>query len=231
MSETTTGWSDYWEGVDHRHIFAVEAVDHVARLRRAITLSPTDRVLDFGCGFGHVVELLAKQVATVGYWDASQTMRDATARRTAVLDTVSEVELTDAHWAEASGGFDLVVANSVVQYMSPDELAEWMRRWKQLLAPGGRVVLADIPRPGASTVTELVGMLRFAAKHGFLLKALREGFEEARRYSKSRTAVDLAKWEPAQLVALAAEQGLTAEVLPQNLTHRSIRFTVSLTAA
>ena len=191
LDQPAETWSAYWDGMEHRHIFTVEARDHVARLHRAVPLRPSDRVLDFGCGFGHVVELLAPSVARVGYWDAAAGMRRATAGRTAALGQVTLVDLGGPVPADAVGGFDLVLANSVVQYMTRDELTGWMVRWRSLLAPGGRIVLSDIPVPGASAVAELAGMLGFAARNGFLLRALRDGVEEAHRYSRSRGSADL----------------------------------------
>src|SRR5687768_3773292 len=128
--------------MDHRHIFTVEARDYVARLRREVPVRRTDRVLDFGCGFGHVVELLAPSVAAVGFWDAAEVMRRATAERTTTLPTVAPVDLGGPVPDDAVGTVDLLVANSVVQYMTADELAGWLPRWRTLLAPGGRIVLS-----------------------------------------------------------------------------------------
>lgn len=220
-------WDGYWEGVEHRHIFAVEARDHVERLRRAVPLAPDARVLDFGCGFGHVAELLAPLVGEVAVWDAAERMRAATARRTAALPSVVAVDPSGPERRE----FDLVVANSVVQYMDRDELARWLARWSGMLAPGGRIVLSDIPVPGGSAVVELVGVLRFAARHRFLLRALRDGAAEALRYARSRGGAQLLTPTPDDLAALARPAGLVARVLPANLTHRAHRLTVELTAA
>lgn len=225
----TATWSAYWADMDHRHIFTVEARDHVARLRAAVPIRATDRVLDFGCGFGHVVALLAPTVAAAGYWDAAEVMRRATAERTAALGNVAPVDLGGPAHGDVVGSVDLLLANSVVQYMGPDELAGWLPRWRELLAPGGRIVLADIPPPGGSAAGELLGMLRFAARHGFLLRAVRDGVQEARRYARHRNGADLTRWTRADVVRLAEEAGFAASILPKNLTHRSGRFTVLLT--
>ncbi len=224
-------WSTYWEGMDHRHIFVVEARDYVARLRRSVALQGNERCLDFGCGFGYVAELLAPSVAHVAYWDAAERMRRATAERTVALPTVTPVDLGGPLPTDAVGAFDLVLANSVVQYMTSAELADWMVRWRSLLASGGRIVLSDIPRPGASAGAELLGMLWFAARHRFLLRAVRDGVEEVRRYSRSRGSADLLRWTPDDFVRMAGGCGLVARVLPANLTHRSGRFSVILTAS
>ncbi len=220
-------WSAFWEETADLHIHRVEAGDYVERLRREVSWRATDRVFDFGCGFGHVVALLAAEVDSVGYWDGSEQMRVATAARTAASG--SRAVPVDLSGPVPDAAFDLLLANSVVQYMSADELADWLPRWRSMLAPGGRIVLSDLPVPGASDVGELVGMLRFAASRGFLVRAVRDAASEARRYSSSRSRTTLRRWTPEEVVRLAAGHRLAARVLPANLTHRAGRFTVLLT--
>jgi trans-aconitate methyltransferase len=94
-----TGGS-YWSEADTRQLCAVEAADYIARLHAAVPVRATDRILDFGCGTGHAVQQLAAVVAAVGYWDAAEPMRRATAERTGRLGTVFPVDLADpARWA------------------------------------------------------------------------------------------------------------------------------------
>lgn len=228
VATSASSWSEYWNGMAQRHIFLVEARDHVRRLRSAVAVRGSDRVLDFGCGFGYVAELLAPDVAQVACWDAAAGMRRATAERTAQLPNVEQLSLAEGAPAAAAGSFDLVLVTSVIQYITPAELAGWLASWRALLRPGGRVVVSDVPVPGTSALTELIGMLRFAARNGFLLRALRDGIDEARRYAGSVRSTDLQRWQPAELARAAGDAGLVAERLPNNLTHRTARFSMTL---
>jgi SAM-dependent methyltransferase len=228
---SASSWSDYWNGMAQRHIFEIEATDHVRRLRQAVPVGPADRVLDFGCGFGFVAELLAPHVAQLGCWDAAEGMRTATAQRTGRLPNVVQVDLGSGVPAGAEATYDLIVVTSVIQYMTPVELSGWLGRWRTLLRPGGRVVVSDVPCPGTSAVGELVGMLLFAARHGFLLTALRDGIDEARRYARSIRSTELQRWEPAELAQAAAVAGFEPVRLPVNLTHRRGRFAMELRRA
>jgi cyclopropane fatty-acyl-phospholipid synthase-like methyltransferase len=225
-ADPAPSWSAHWEESAHRQRVTVEARDYVARLRTALPIRPVDRVLDFGCGCGHAVELLAHAVAAVGYWDAAPDMLRATSYRVARFPTVFPVDLARPSPLGAFGRFDLILVNGVVQYMGRDELRRWMSRWRTLLAPAGRIVLSDIPPPDASTVGELFGLLRFAAQHRFLARAVRDGVTDAHRYSRQRGETCLTRWLPDEIVALAANNGLDAVVMPENLTHRAGRFTV-----
>ncbi len=216
----------HWSEGDTRHLCAVEAGDYIARLHAAVPVRPTDRVLDFGCGAGHAVAQLAGVVAAVGYWDVAEPMRRATAERTGRLGTVFPVDLARPCPLGAYGQFDLLLANGVVQYMGRDEVRRWMLRWRTLLAPGGRIVLSDIPAPATSAVGEVIDTLRFAVRHRALARAVRDGVHDA-RHTRSRE-VGPTRWMPAEIVALANGGGMDATVLAENLTRRTGRFSVVL---
>jgi SAM-dependent methyltransferase len=221
------GWAEYWDGLAPRRLFAEQARDHVRRLRSVVPLCSSDRVLDFGCGFGHVVELLAPEVSRIDYWDAAERMRRATAQRTAHLATAAPVDLGPGVHAPV-GGYDLILVNSVIQYMSASELAGWLVRWNGMLRATGQVVLSDVPAPGTAALPELLGVLRFAATHRILLRTVLDGVAEADRYLHSRRRGDLQRWQPAELARRVAGAGLVAEVLPANLTHFRSRFSMVL---
>jgi SAM-dependent methyltransferase len=223
-----SAWSGYWDGVADRRIFAVEAADYVRRLRAAVAIRPVDRVLDFGCGFGHVALLVAPQVAGLLVWDAAASMRRAALARLAHLSNVGVLDLSAGVPPAETGGFDLVLVNSTIQYMSPDELAHWLMSWRALLRPNGRVVVSDVPLPGASMVAELASLLLFALRHGVLFRVVWDGLEEFRRYARWRGPADLQRWEPQQLADLARAAGLVVEPLRRNLTHTPGRFAVVL---
>ena len=71
----------------------------------------------------------------------------------------------------APGTFDLIVANSVAQYLTRDELDALLRTWRQLLEPDGRLILADVVPPGVSPISDALALLRYAWSNGFLVAA------------------------------------------------------------
>jgi cyclopropane fatty-acyl-phospholipid synthase-like methyltransferase len=228
IAEPAPAWSLYWEELGHQHWSAVEARDYVARLREVLPVRAADRVLEFGCGFGHVVELLAPAVAAVGYWDATAAMREETAVRVARFPTAFPLDLAHPRSLGAYGLFDVVLVNGVVQNLGRDELGRWMSRWVSLLSPDGWIVVSDVPAPRTSTAREAFGLLRFAGRNRFLVRAVRDGLHGARCHLRSRGDHDPTRWTPAEIADLAAATGLTAMELPANLTHRTGRFTVVL---
>src|SRR5258708_9519128 len=57
---------------------------------------------------------------------------------------------------------DLVVMNSVAQYMTPGELDAAFAVVRRLLKPGGRLVWGDIMHPEVGMIGDVIAVLRFA---------------------------------------------------------------------
>ncbi len=118
-------------------------------LVEALAPQPGERALDIGCGRGAATALLARAVLPSGSLDAvdlSPSMVEHTRSllaaeghhaRTAVMDA--------AHPDLPSSSYDLL-ASSLVLFFLPDP-ATALRRWVDLLAPGGRIGLATFGAP------------------------------------------------------------------------------------
>lgn len=106
----------------------------------AVDPQPGERVLDVGCGRGAALLRLAERVAPGGTAvgvDLSPRMVDH-ARETAAQAAVEvEVRVGDAMDPDVVGPFDVVVSSAVLFFL-PDP-AGALRRWRSLLAPGGRI--------------------------------------------------------------------------------------------
>lgn len=222
-------WNAYWERIeDKQQVFRAEARDHVARLRRLLRVDARTRVLDFGCGFGFATEQLAVHVGRVALWDGSANVRRRARSRVAWIPNVELVDLSEPDDAALNGGFDLITVHSVVQYMSEQDLAGWLQRWKRLLKPDGRLVLSDLIQPGTSSARELADYLRFSARNGFFMDALIGGVREFASYFGARSSRPLLQVDAERLDRWAAEAGLQVEWLPENLSYRRFRRTAVL---
>jgi SAM-dependent methyltransferase len=121
---------------------------------------------------------------------------------------------------------DLVVMNSVAQYMTPAELDTAFAIIGRLLKPNGRFVLGDILRPEVGMGSDVLALLRFAAKHGFLKDALIGLLSTALSdYRQLRAKVGLTRYSEADMTAKLAAAGFTSSRARQNIGHNPWRMT------
>ena len=106
---------------------------------------------------------------------------------------------------------DLVVMNSVAQYMTPDELDSAFAVVRRLLKPSGRLVLGDILRPEVGMARDVLALLKFARTHGFLKDALYGLASTALSdYRQLRTRVGLQRYGENEMIEKLARAGFSA---------------------
>ena len=225
-------WNAYWEEIsDDQEVFRAEARDHVARLRRLVRPAADARVLDFGCGFGFAAEQLAPHVGSVALWDGSSSVRRRARMRVAHLPNIEFVDLSRVDASLPAERFDLITVHSVLQYMSEDEIAHWLRTWRRMLNPGGRLVLSDLIQPGTSAIRELLDYLQFAATSGFFIDAFIGGLKEFAHYFKARNSRPLTFVTPGRLDEWGRVAGFNVYWLPENTCYRRFRRAAVLSVA
>ena len=145
-------WDEHaasWEDRPDTHDYADRALESLVRLldARGESLSGR-RVLDFGCGTGLLTERLLPRVAEVVAVDASPAMlavleakrsREGFDRVTIVSDILTPALLRED--SRLSDGFDLVVASSVLAFVSDHR--QMVQTLASALRPGGRLVHWD----------------------------------------------------------------------------------------
>jgi cyclopropane fatty-acyl-phospholipid synthase-like methyltransferase len=226
-----TDWIAYWDNLPPgRLLLSPESEEYVRNLTVIFPITSQTRILDFGCGYGTIAERLARIGAKVDLWDAAPTMLRSAAQRLTGLPNIHEIHLTDSGSTER-GPFDLILVNSVIQYMTATELHDWLRRWRPMLADGGRIVLSDLIPPDHSTLGDIVSLFRFGVRRGYLFRAMRGIWKERPRYHAAATQRPLLHVDRAALTADARNLGYSVRFLPRNLTHFSGRTTAVLEVA
>ncbi|CDM65181.1 class I SAM-dependent methyltransferase [Pyrinomonas methylaliphatogenes] len=114
-------------------------------LRVAQERARTACALDVGCGTGELVcELARRGIEAVGVDFAAEMI--ALGRRKAEDEGIANARFVHASIFEydpESNRFDLVSANGFIEYISPAELGEFIRRARALLAAGGSLVMGS----------------------------------------------------------------------------------------
>ena len=105
------------------------------------------RALDAGCGTGRHSALLAERYDEVLAVDLSKPMLDLARHCRARPDiTYDRCDLRDLH-PERDGRFDLLLSAYTLHHVPEQELPDALKRLRDLLVPGGLVVLVDIVDP------------------------------------------------------------------------------------
>ncbi|MEZ5844689.1 MAG: class I SAM-dependent methyltransferase [Hyphomicrobiaceae bacterium] len=224
-------WIDYWDSdhaiyVNARHK-AAHAAGIAADFRRHIAAAGPAKpvVLDHGCGEALYAEAIAPSCDTLLLCEAAPTIRKNLVERLAGLTNVRVVN-PDKVKPGAIPPVDLVVANSLLQYLGRPELEALLDAWRQVLAPGGRVLLADVIPPGVSPATDAAALLRFGWRGGFMVPAViglaRTALSD---YGKIRKSLGFSMYSEADMLALMAAHGYQVRRIHPNFGHNQARMT------
>jgi SAM-dependent methyltransferase len=220
-------WIDFWNSAHaiyvndrHKRLHA-EAV--AADMLRHIP-SPVAIVLDHGCGEALYAPAVARHCGRLILCEAAPAVRAELAQRVAGMANVAVVAPGAVQRLE-DGSLDLVVANSLVQYLTASELEALLDLWQRKLRRHGILVIADVIPPGVTAVEDAAALLRFAWRGGFLRAAL-AGLARAAlsEYGKLRVELGLATYAEPEFLALLARHGFTAERIHPNFGHNQARM-------
>jgi ubiquinone/menaquinone biosynthesis C-methylase UbiE len=221
-------WIDYYDSTHtiyasrlHRDLhFEVIARDVIGYIS-----SPDAVVLDYACGEALSAAKVADACGKLYLAEPAPGVRGRLIARFAPNTRIRVRSLDDVR-KMAENSIDLAVMNSVAQYMTPDELDAAFAVVKRLLKPAGRLVLGDILRPEVGMLRDVLALLRFAAKHGFLKDALIGLISTALSdYRQLRTRIGLQRYSEQEMLAKLARAGFTASRARLNIGHNPWRMT------
>ena len=221
-------WRDFWNGdtpiyVNDRH--RLLHYDHVARAIAALVEGQGWNVLDHGSGEAICAELTARRCAKLYLYDAAPTVQ---ARQRARFERDSRIEvLSNASLGEIPDhSLDMIVANSLLQYLTLPEFEPLLEFWRCKLKPTGKLVLADVIPPHSDTVSDIRALLSFAWQGGFLIAAcaglVATFFSD---YRKLRTKFGLTRFSEDEMITLLAAHGFAGNRAAENLGHNQTRMT------
>jgi SAM-dependent methyltransferase len=221
-------WRDFWNqdtpiyaSERHRALHYRGVADDVL----AFVPSPDAAVLDHGCGEALEADRVAKACSRLYLCDGAPLVRERLAERFRAVPKI-EVLAPEALADLPDASLDLVVANSLVQYLSRAELDSTLRLWHAKLKPGALLVVADVIPPDVSPLTDAAALLRFGWRGGFLVAALTGLARTALSdYRKLRARLGLAHYTGSGMLGILERAGFAAERRESNMGHNPARMT------
>jgi SAM-dependent methyltransferase len=221
-------WRDYWNRDTPIYVGERHKVLHyrlVASDIAALLPSPKAHVLDHGCGEALSAERIAARCGRLYLCDAAPLVRERLAARFGGNPKI-EVLAPEEIERLPDGSLALVVANSLLQYLSQDEFRSLLRLWRTKLKADGCLVLADVIPPDLSPLTDAKALLGFAWKGGFAIRAVLGLVRTALSdYRKIRNELGLSTYAEGEMIELLRAEGFSAERRAGNIGHNQARMT------
>lgn len=221
-------WIDYYDSTHTIYVSKLHRDLHFQIIARDIIgyiTSPEAVVLDYACGEALSAGKVAEACGQLILAEPAPGVRGRLIARFAPNTKIRVRSLEDVR-KMPEHSVDLVVMNSVVQYMSKDELESAFAVVLRLLKPSGRLVLGDILRPDVGMGRDVLALLRFAARHGFLKDALVGLVSTALSdYRQLRARIGLQRYSEAEITAKLSQAGFTAQRAHANIGHNPWRMT------
>jgi SAM-dependent methyltransferase len=183
------------------------------------------RVLDYGCGEALSADRVAARCSCLYLCDGAPLVRDRLQARFGREPKILVLAPEEIDTIEDSS-LDLVVVNSLLQYLSPEELGSLLGLWRQKLKEGGLLVLADVIPPDIHALDDARPLLSFAWQGGFLKAALLGLARTAMSdYRKLRAELGLTHYSESEMMETLRERGFAPERRGANLGHNPKRMT------
>jgi SAM-dependent methyltransferase len=220
-------WLDFWNAPNAIYVSRRHQKAHYAKILSGIgcfvPAGGAAVVLDWGCGDALAANDLAQACRTLLLYDRA----DSTRRRllsnyagSPKIRVLGDAELG----AVASASVDLIIVNSVVQYLDRRQFVDALRLFQRLLKSDGKLLLGDIIAPDTPLVGHVTTFLGFAWQNGFFVAAvigLARNFVSP--YRKLRRDAGYACYTEMQMLGLLDDNGFVGERLASNIAVSELR--------
>jgi ubiquinone/menaquinone biosynthesis C-methylase UbiE len=221
-------WIDYYDSTHTIYVSKLHRDLHFQIIARDIIgyiASPDATVLDYACGEALSAGQVANACGKLILAEPAPGVRGRLIARFAPNTKIRVRSLEDVR-KMADQSVDLVVMNSVAQYMTPLELDSAFAVIRRLLKPSGKLVLGDILRPEVGMGRDVLALLSFGARHGFLKDALVGLISTALSdYRHLRARIGLQRYSEEEVTAKLTAAGFAVQRAHTNIGYNRWRMT------
>lgn len=221
-------WIDYYDSTHTIYASRLHRDLHFELIAKDIIgyiTSPEAVVLDYACGEALSAGVVATACGKLILAEPAPGVRGRLIARFAPDTKIRVRSLDDLRNMEEMS-VDLVIMNSVSQYMTSAELDAAFGVVLRLLKPSGRLVVGDVLKPEVGMIRDVTALLWFGLKHGFFKDAVvglvRTALSD---YRQLRRRVGLQRYSESGMIAKLKAAGLTAAREQMNIGHNRWRMT------
>jgi 2-polyprenyl-3-methyl-5-hydroxy-6-metoxy-1,4-benzoquinol methylase len=177
------GWDNFWKGQRRRDSFGeimrVNTDYFGKQLQRVFGLKASDRILDYGCGPGFLVDYLAKRAipltgADINDFFIAQCREHHPGTLFIAITTDPEANRGILRQQLGDRRFDYIVLLSIAQYFKDLPTLERVAQMLgEFLAPGGRIIIADALDEKTSAASDALSLLRHCIMRGQVVRFVR----------------------------------------------------------
>jgi len=221
-------WIDYYDSTHTIYVSKLHRDLHFQIIARDIIgyiTSPEATVLDYACGEALSASQVAAACGQLILAEPAPGVRGRLISRFAPNTRIRVRSLDDVRKMQDQS-IDLVVMNSVAQYMTAEELDAALVNVRRILKPSGKLVLGDILQPHVGMVRDVTALLSFGLRHGFLKDALVGLVSTALSdYRDLRSRVGLQRYSEDEITAKLKAAGFASQRADINIGHNRWRMT------
>jgi ubiquinone/menaquinone biosynthesis C-methylase UbiE len=221
-------WIDYYDSTHTIYASKRHRDLHFQVIARDIAayISSSDAVvLDYSCGEALSAARVAEACGKLILAEPAPGVRGRLIARFAPNTKIRVRSLDDVGNMQEQS-IDLVVMNSVAQYMTPEELDAALLNFRRILKPSGKLVLGDILQPNVGMFRDVTALLSFGLRHGFLKDALIGLISTALSdYRHLRTRIGLQRYGEDEITARLKTAGFAVQRAHGNIGHNRWRMT------
>ena len=221
-------WLDFWNAPNAIYVSRRHQEAHYAKvlagISRFVPAGGAAVVLDWGCGDALAADDLAQTCRTLLLYDRADGTRSRLLANYAGRPNIRVLDDAELGGV-APASVDLIVVNSVVQYLDRRQFGEALHLFHRLLKRDGTLLLGDIIAPDTPLVGHVTTFLRFAWRNGFFVAAivgLARNFVSP--YRKLRREAGYACYTDMQMLGLLRDYGFVGERLASNIAVSQLRF-------
>lgn len=220
-------WREFWNGTHSIYVSDRHRALHYQAIAEGIAAllgSPAAIVLDHGCGDALAADHAAAACGRLYLFDAAPRVQERLRERFADNAKIAVLSSSDLD-ALPDQSLDLIVVNSLLQYLSRGEFETLLDFWHRRLKESGKLVLADVISPESDAVGDATALLAFGLEGGFFWRAcaglVATFFSD---YRKLRHDLGLTRYTADEMQALLAAHGFVGARVETNIGHNQRRM-------